>query len=243
MPRIAIVAALEREIGPLVRLWEVKKKQHEDRWFRFFEKGEVVAVCGGIGAEPARRAAEAVIALYLPEIVWSAGFSGALAPELKVGDIVIPRRVTSAGDGSIKDTEQGEGTLISVDAVAGADYKSKLRESYAAQSVDMEAAAVGRAAEARGVGFAAVKAISDESDFSFPTMERFITPAGEFKAGKFAGFVLVRPWFWAGAMRLARNSRRASLSLCEWLEGMIESAAREREAFGPPVDPLETRKK
>jgi adenosylhomocysteine nucleosidase len=243
MPRIAIVAALEREIRPLVRHWRVTETKHENHWFRFFEKGEAVAVCGGIGAGPARRAAEVVIALYLPEMIWSAGFAGALTSELKVGDIVVPRRVISAGDGSIKDTERGEGALISVDMVASADHKSKLRDSYAAQSVDMEAAAVGRAAEARGIAFAAVKTISDESDFSLPAMDRFITATGEFRTGKFAGFVLVRPWFWADAILLARNSSRAAHALCEWLEGMIESATREREGFGPQADPLEMKGK
>ena len=50
----------------------------------------------------------------------------------------------------------------------------KLAQSYGAQAVDMEAAAVARGAQARGVRFMAVKAISDESTFAMPSMDRFV---------------------------------------------------------------------
>ena len=78
MSKVAIVAALEREVRPLIREWRLSEKEINGRRFRFFEKDEVVVVCGGIGAEAARRAAEAVIASYAPAalallfIVWTA---------------------------------------------------------------------------------------------------------------------------------------------------------------------------
>ncbi len=146
MCRVAIVAALEREVRPLVKNWRV------------------VLVCGGIGAEAARRAAEAVMEIYTPNVIFSAGFAGALDPGLKVADIVRPRRVINAGDGSSVNLGRGEGVLVSFGSVANPEQKSKLRDSFGAQAVDMEAAAVARAAEARGVEFATVKAISDECD-------------------------------------------------------------------------------
>ena len=90
MPRLAIVAALEREVRPLVKSWRATEKEHDGRRFRFFENGDVVLVCGGIGAAAARRASEAVIAIFDPKIVCSAGFAGALDPKLKVGDVVRP---------------------------------------------------------------------------------------------------------------------------------------------------------
>ena len=60
MYKAAMVAALEREVRPLMKDWRVAEKEYEGRSFRFSENGEMVLVCGGIGAEPARRAAEAV---------------------------------------------------------------------------------------------------------------------------------------------------------------------------------------
>lgn len=231
--RVAIVAALEREVRSLIlgKDWRVREQEAGGRRFRFFEKGDVVLVCGGIGAEAARRAAEAVIALYAPKVVWSAGFAGALNPGLRVGSIIQPMRVINAGDGSSVFVNRGEGVLVSFGAVASPAQKAKLRESFGAQAVDMEAAAVARAAEARGVAFAVVKVISDEFDFSFPAMERFVDSSGRFLEGRFALFAALRPWLWPHILRLALNSGRASRALCDWLRRMdTESMAGSSDA-------------
>lgn len=215
MSRAAIVAALEREVRPLVKHWRVSDKEHEGRRIRFFENGELVLICGGIGADAARRAAEAVIMLYEPGVVYSAGYAGALDPQVKVGEIIRPARVVNAGDGSSVQISGGSGVLVSYPAVANPEQKEKLRESYQAQAVDMEAAAVARAADARGVSFSALKVISDESDFPFPPTDRFVDSEGRFHEMSFAWFVAIRPWLWLRVMRLARNSGRASRILCE----------------------------
>jgi len=221
MSRVAIVAALEREVRPLVRKWRVSQKEHGGRHFRFFEKDDVVLVCGGMGAEAARRASEAVIAIYAPKVIYSAGFAGALDPELKVGEVVEPQWVVNASDGSSVSLAGGEGVLVSFGSVASPAQKVKLRDGFAAQAVDMEASAVARAAEARGVEFAAVKVISDDSDFTFPAMERFMDSDGQFLEARFALFSILRPWLWPQVARLAGNSRRASHALCAWLQNMI----------------------
>ncbi len=221
MSRVAIVAALEREVRPLVKEWRVSQKEIGGRRFRFFEKDDVVVVCGGIGAEAARRAAEAVIAIYAPTVIYSAGFAGALDPALKVGDVVEPRRVVNASDGSSVNFDQGEGVLVSFGSVASAAQKASLRDSFAAQAVDMEAAAIARSAEARGAAFVVVKVISDEFDFSLPAMERFVDSNGQFLERRFAWFTALRPWLWARVARLERNSNRASLALCARLREML----------------------
>jgi adenosylhomocysteine nucleosidase len=220
MSKIAIVAALEREVRPLVKRWHMHEKQHGGRHFRFFEKDDVVLVCGGIGAEGARRAAEAVIAMYTPDVIYSAGFAGALDPELKIADIVQPRRVVNAGDGSSVNLDHGERVLVSFASVANPAQKAKLRENYEAHAVDMEAAAVARAAEARGVGFAVVKVISDEVDFTFPSLQRFVDSEGKFSEVRFAWFAALRPWLWPQVARLARDSGRASRALCNWIQSL-----------------------
>lgn len=215
MSRVAIVAALEREVRPLVKHWASSDREHDGRRFRFFEKNQVVLVCGGVGSDAARRAAEAVIVIYGPSLVCSAGYAGALDPRLKVGEVIRPNRVVNAGDGSSVQIAGGDGVLVSYPAVATPAQKAKLRESYQAQAVDMEAAAVARAAEARGVVFSALKVISDEVDFEFPPTDRFVDSEGRFHEMSFALFAAVRPWLWPAVMRLASNSACASCVLCE----------------------------
>jgi len=219
--RIAIVAALEREVHPLIRRWRACWREHDGWRFRFFEKDDVVLVCGGMGAEAARRATEALIALYAPKQVYSVGFAGALDPALQVGTVLRPERVVNGSDGSSVSVAGGDGVLVSFDGIASPEQKAKLRDAFAAQAVDMEAAAVARAAEARGVGFAAVKVISDDSEFRFPPLERFVDGAGRFLEARFVLFAAVRPWLWPRVIRLARNSRRASRALCDWLQNVV----------------------
>jgi len=217
MPKIAIVAALEREVGGLIRNCARIEREHQGRNFIFFEHDEMVIVCGGIGMEAARRAAEAVIALYRPMLLQSVGFAGALHAGLRVGDVFSPAVVIDARDGSRIDLEGGKGVLITFTAVADADQKANLAQAYGAQAVDMEAAAVAAAARAHGIHFGATKVISDELNFEMPETARFIDARGRFKTSSFALFVALRPWLWKRVSILASNTNKAAKILAEHL--------------------------
>jgi adenosylhomocysteine nucleosidase len=221
--KIALVAALEREVKPLVRHWRTVEREHGGRRYRFFENDGVALVCGGMGVEAARRAAAAIISLYSPQSVCSVGFAGALDPALKVGDRLQPERVIDAGDNSSTAVSGGRGTLVSYADIASPQQKSSLRRAYAAQAVDMEAAAVARGALASDVRFAAYKVISDESDFEFPALEGFIRD-GEIRQAAFIAYIAIRPWLWPKVLQLARNSAKASDALCRWLAEYIVEA-------------------
>lgn len=223
-PKVAIVAALEREVWPLVKDWRVSQREHEGKQFKFFENEDEVLVCGGIGAQAARRATEAAIVLYQPEKVMSVGFAGALDASWKVGAILTPVQVIDAQNGSRWDAGSGKYVLVSVAAVAGVEQKKKLAKAYGAQAVDMEAAAVAMGAQARGVGFSAVKVISDELDFELPSMEKFVGVDGQFKTGKFTGFIAIRPWLWPRVMQLQRNSKSAAEALCTYLVSRLKGS-------------------
>ncbi|HWZ81300.1 MAG TPA: hypothetical protein VNW47_01675 [Terriglobales bacterium] len=226
MRRIALVAALEREVAPLVRKWQVRRIEHGDRRYRLFEieNGNAAVICGGIGAESARRATEAIIQVFRPSEVLSVGFAGALDPALRVGEVIAPRMVINGSDGARTDTGSGLGTLVSFSAVAGREQKEKLRAAYAAAAVDMEAAAVAQGAELRGVQFGALKVVSDEADFVMPPLEKFVEPNGGFRTAQFALHLAMRPWLWGTTIMLAHNSARASQALCAALERYVSGA-------------------
>jgi len=226
MPKIAIIAAMEGEIRPLVKSWPSKIIRHERFDYTFHESPITVAVAGGIGPEAARRAAEAVIINYYPEILISAGVAGALVPELQVGDTIFPATVLDTRDGSrhptaignapLGNTSLGRTTLASYPEVASVAQKLQLAKSYGAHAVDMEAAEVARAAQKHNLQFLAVKAISDELNFEIPEMSRFIRN-GQFATAAFAAHLALRPWLWLRVFRLARNTVLASENLCAWL--------------------------
>jgi nucleoside phosphorylase len=226
-PRVAIVAALEREVPLLVKGWRAVDRDYGGRRYRFYQGPWAVLVCGGMGAEFARRATEAAIALYRPVLVVSAGLAGGLVPELKTGDTIFPAVVVDAQDGSRTETVVpetavgqraiGRGILVSVPFVADREQKKRLAAAYGAQAVDMEAAAVARGAEAHGVAFLAAKAISDDADMLLPTLEPFVRRDGGFATWRFLAYIAPRVWLWWRVARLARNSRLAARNLCLWL--------------------------
>jgi adenosylhomocysteine nucleosidase len=234
--RIALVAAMEREIAPFVRGWNLSEREHDGRRFRFFENKDVVLVCAGIGGESARRATEAVIGFYRPASVQSVGLAGALDPKLKVGMIFSPRWVVDVRDGSRADTAKGDGVLVSAGEIANVEQKTKFARAYGAQAVDMEAASVAKGAVAHGLPFSALKAISDESNFVMPPMNEFISHDGAFRTKSFVLFAAVRPWLWGKIIRLAMDSARAVRALCAELAKEIEMETMSRASTLHPVN-------
>ncbi len=220
--RVAIVAALEREISPFVKNWPQTTRQWDGRSFRFWEKEGNAVICGGVGSEAARRAAEAAINLYHPSLLISAGFAGALDPALSVGDTLTPSHVIDAGSGSRMKAEHGEGILITFNTVADVEQKARFATAFGAHAIDMEAAAVGQAAEAHGIKFLACKVISDSSDTSLPSLTNFIGPDGRFQTLKFVAHIAVRPWRWAAIRRLARDSAKAARALGVSLQSSVK---------------------
>ncbi len=225
-PKIAIVAALEREVSPLIKHWASRKVVFEGREFTFYESDYATVVCGGIGAACARRAAEAAIANYSPELLISAGIAGAARPELHVGDTVFPTAVVDVKDGSrhetairsapIGTTSLGRTVVATYPEIASCVQKRHLAKSYGAHVVDMEAAGVARAAQAHNLPFLVVKAISDEVHFDISELNRFVR-GGQFATQALVFHLTLRPWLWVKMLRLARNTQLASDNLCAWL--------------------------
>jgi adenosylhomocysteine nucleosidase len=256
MPKVAIIAALEREVSGLTRNWSRVERHYDGRNFIFLARDEMVIVCGGIGVEAARRAAEAVIALYSPSLLQSVGFAGALDAGLHVGDIFVPTIVIDARDGSrteVHGTARPANSrpaesrptqaapqpercgLVTFPAVAGAQQKASLARAYGAQAVDMEAAGVAAAARAHGIAFSAMKVISDELNFEMPQMARFIDANGQFKSASFAAHLALRPHLWGRTATLAANSRKAARVLSQHLDLYRQEMRRFSEPIAAPA--------
>ncbi|HEY2170234.1 MAG TPA: hypothetical protein VGJ30_11460 [Candidatus Angelobacter sp.] len=234
MSKIAIIAAMEREIAPLVQGWQRSTVSSADKKFSVFERDGVVVALSGIGCANAELAARAVVAQYRPTFLISAGLAGALIRSLKVGSVFTPSVVVDAADGlEYRCTADGNhvsgGVLVSAGEIAGAEAKRELVNRFHGLVVDMEAAGVARVAQQEQIGFRCVKAISDEADFIMPPMGQFLNAAGEFQSGKFALWAALRPWQWTKVAALARNSKRATESLCNRLRNDLASVVSPKE--------------
>lgn len=213
------------ELAPLVKGWSRSVRRMGDREYVVFEKDDVVAVAGGIGAEAARRATEAIIQTFAPHEVISAGLCGALVPELKVADVLWPRMVLDSRDGTRQDRGGGYGVLISHGSVVDSAGKAMLAEQYGAQIVDMEASSVARGCGWRGVQFRSVKAVSDELAFELPPMDHYVDPRGNFLTGEFVLATVLHPTWWLRVVQLGRNSNRAATALAEAISGYLAGLA------------------
>jgi len=221
--RTGIIAAMQREVKPLIRHWTHRTFEHAGRRYRLYENGDSALICGGIGSEAARRATEALIRKVNPVRIVSVGFAGALDGSMQVGDVFTPGVVINAADGVQTEIRLGQRVLVSSATVADKEQKIRLAKAYGAIAVDMEAAAVAQGAEAREIEFGAVKVISDAFDFNMPALDHFVAKDGTFRSARFAAHVAVRPWLWKSTLTLARNSSKASHALCTALAAYLSS--------------------
>jgi len=215
---VAIVVAMRRELAPLLH----GRQPSTTGAIEVFELETAVIAVGGIGREAARRAAGILLEKYSPAAMVSVGIAGALTAGLKVGDIVHARDVVDA-DSSERWAAGGEdGTIVTVSSVSGESEKRNLAQRWRADVVDMEASAVAQIAKANGIEFAAVKAISDELEFTMPPVGRFVNDAGKLRTVRFVAYLASHPKWWGAVRRLDRNSREAAVKLSEALRHLID---------------------
>jgi adenosylhomocysteine nucleosidase len=188
-----------------------------------FELPNAVIAVGGIGEKFARRAAEVAIEFAQPKLLLSAGIVGALSPRLKVGDVGRIREVVDVATGiRYPTTGGGDWVLATSQDVSDAVEKQELLTKYRADVVDMEAAAVAQVAKECGLGFAALKSISDDAAFVMPPLNRFIDN-GKFDTRRFLIYVALRPRWWGTLGKIKKNSALASANLCDAVAHLIAS--------------------
>lgn len=224
--RIAIVAAMERELAPLLDDWDLATLNADGRTLICYESEHAVAVFGGMGCKRAEDASRAVVDKYAPQALVSAGLAGALIRSMKPGSVVLPNVIIDAASGTeyrcnLGGEVIGGGVLVSNFEIAGRRSKQELVDCFHALVVDMEAAGVAKVAMERGLGFRCVKAMSDEFDFEMPPLGQFVNKEGNLETGKLVRWVSLRPQYWPAMVTLGRNSRRATRALCDWLRANL----------------------
>jgi len=216
--KIAIIAALPREIAGLVGGTKADAALVKDGVWLYRVEGAVV-VAAGMGAV---RAAVAVEAAGAVELLISTGLAGGCAPGVKVGSVMEAGVVVDVASGERFAAGQSGGvTLATAGAIASVAEKARLAASLGASLVDMEAATVARLALARGVGFRAIKGVSDGYDFELSALREFQGERGSFRTGRFAAYTAVRPWTWGKAIELGRGSAKALAALEGVLMGVV----------------------
>ena len=171
-------------------------------------------------------------------LVVSGGVCGALAPELRGGDLVIPESVLGP-DGerlNVTPTPYRQATLLagaarggllatSRDVVATAQAKAALSARTGAVAVDMESALILAHAAGAGCPTLVVRGVSDAAGESLPPeLIRLMTPAGRLHAGRALALPFRRPRVLPRALALRRATRRALAGVARVLAALAASS-------------------
>ena len=219
--KIAIVAALPREIAALVRGIKPDARMLE-RGVWLYRMECAVVVAAGMGAARAAVAVEAALAEGGVGMLISTGLAGGCEAGVVAGAVMEAGVVIDALTGERFVTAVAtDVTLASAGTIASVSEKARLVNIYGAAIVDMEAASVARLARAHGLGFRAIKGVSDAHDFELSALAKFAGEQGSFRTGAFALYTALRPWEWGKAVKLGRGSAKALAGLEVALQDVI----------------------
>jgi adenosylhomocysteine nucleosidase len=227
--RTAILAALPREVAPLVRGWPIRTVSNREGT-SIWESDRAIVVCAGMGRERVTRALELAESRGRLESIISVGYAGALRAGMQPGKAYWPAAVIDGQTGERFEcshgngTLVGEGTLVTTDHAVGRDEKLELAARWNADLVDMEAAAVARLAQLRSLPFRALRAVSDRVDDNVPDLGAFTDERGGFRESSFARYVALHPWLIPTVMKLGKQSAQASQAIARALRQILQQA-------------------
>jgi len=249
---LALMGAFGQEIAELRRqmvIEEVVAGQDCKLYRGTLENRDVVIVKTGMGRERAENAAKFTLERYPATAIVSLGFAGALAPELRIGDVVVCSTLHCA-DGSGEEGQeagpraadpallslatQGSGgsaatvrpgscvTVLLLDA--DAEKMRALRDNFQADIVDMESYWIAGIASARQIPFIAVRSISDTIQRSIQPFDRILASDGTVLWKKAVLSFLLHPQYLMNTFVLFRTTRLAKRNLTAVIRCLVAGA-------------------
>lgn len=237
---IAIFCAVPQELAPLAKRFKAvrSKDPHRDYYRARVKQTEVRLAAAGMGPRGAARTAEALIPEWNPSLVVIAGVAGALSPGLQVGDLILADPVLGEAGmvlpvpvrPPLPEEKGGRqraryGPLLSLDRVLVTAAEKRSAYAHATYhphppplAVEMETAGIAKVAQAKGLPWAAVRAISDTASEELPLdFNKLRSASGDLPVSKVALAALGNPSAITGLMRLNTNTRLASEALADYL--------------------------
>lgn len=245
MARIALLFALSREMAPAVRRLRARPAGEAPAGgLRAAAAAcgphEILLAASGMGARRAAHAAAALLDGWAPDLLVIAGIGAALSPELRAGEVLAAQAVVSGDERLLPSCAPApghipcqQGLVLSLDRVlvTPAEKRAALvalrsRDPEPLPTVaEMETASAARAARARGIPWAALRAVSDTAHEPLPLdFNHFRKADGNLCAGRLAVALLRRPAALPGLLRLGRNADAAAEALANALAAWLPVA-------------------
>lgn len=169
MPSVAVLAPMRTELAPVIRRLDLRRDRPPEpnlaTWSGRCGDPQVVAAVAGVGTRHAADVAARMLALHHPEHLVIVGVAGGLAPDLVVGDLVVPAVVVDLDNGDRYDahplgTRTLSGELLTSNELHGWDVLERHADA-GALAIDMETAAIAAVCEQSGVPWTAIRGLSD----------------------------------------------------------------------------------
>ena len=231
-----ILFALRREAQPFLREFRPQQRfRGAPCWAKFCGPAwlSVLALQTGMGETATEAALDWLLSgpimggvPYRPKLVLSAGFSGALQADFKVGDIILAIEVAVADGRSWPATwpaqvPAGEwrpslhrGRLLSAPLLIGSpEQKEELGRAHRAAAVDMETATVARLCRQGNVPFGCVRVILDDLHTPLSPRLMSVVSRGRVSPLRALSALVCAPGLVAAFGHLARRSRFAAEQL------------------------------
>jgi adenosylhomocysteine nucleosidase len=210
-----------------------------DTFFRDYFRPAVLMLETGVGATAMATALRWCLSgprfggiSYRPRLLISVGFSGALKPEQRAGDLVLATEVggpqghrwPAVRPAVWANRDIAAGRLLTVpQLVSDPREKQRLGRQYDALAVDMECVVAARLCHQHNVPFACLRVISD--DWQTPLSPHLVELLQQERVSisRLAGRVLRHPRLIGELWRLARQTRHASRRLLEPLSVILSN--------------------
>jgi adenosylhomocysteine nucleosidase len=239
-PDVIVLFALAMEASPFIQRLD---SQRRFRWKNF--KGSVGLLKGrrvmvlqtGVGKRAARKFITEIATLAPAEVAWvSAGFAGALMPEMKRGDFFMASESTDGSahyELSVHVSEETfsstpylhSGKLLTVDRIVGTrEDREALASEHGAAACDMETSEIVAALKSKEFKLTSVRIISDGVDDDIPVeVSKLLSQtsvAG--KIGAATGALFQRPSVAKDLWNLRDQASKAANRLAGFLCGIVE---------------------
>ena len=191
----------------------------ERRALAGLERPGVEIHVSGMGADAAAALADRLTLRPLRAMI-ATGFCGALTPALRVGDVVVAERIVHENTGAAFDADDlllavapgRRGTLVSAGAVARTPAD---RAALHGLAVDLESAALARAAGEAEIPFLAIRAVTDRYRDRVPDLAGMLDHVGRPDRRRLAVFLARNPREIPRLVQLGRGANRAGRALAE----------------------------
>lgn len=161
--RVLVLAPMQTELAPVRK--RLGLRADGEVWTGRCGDHHVVAAMAGVGTRRSAAVARGQIAAMRPDHVLVCGVAGALAPDLRVGDVVVPAVAVDLDEGG-RSTATAFGDLVPAGEVVTSTHLHGLDVLQAhidagVLAVDMETAAIASACDEAEVPWSAIRALSD----------------------------------------------------------------------------------